>query len=139
MGCVYCANITTCSDCNETLNYVLSSPTCLLCQANLNYFADASTQTCVLCSLSNCINCSSLTQCRECNSAAAYYVGGGGTCQYCDPATNQFINPVTKGCVGCPIANCTTCSSFSACQTCNSGFVIDTNDYLCYVCTLVGC
>lgn len=73
-GCIDCTSLTTCSDCNETLNYVLLSPTCSLCQTNLNYFADTASQTCVLCSLTNCLNCSTLNQCAECNSAASYYL-----------------------------------------------------------------
>lgn len=63
-GCITCTTLTTCSDCNETLNYVLISTTCSLCQTNSNYFPETTSQTCALCSLSNCINCSSLNQCR---------------------------------------------------------------------------
>jgi hypothetical protein len=119
-GCITCTSLTACSDCNETLNYVLAAnQTCTLCQTNLNYFPDAATQTCQLCTLSYCLVCSSLTQCTSCNTASFYYVGTGGTCQYCDPGLNYLIDPVLKTCVLCTIPNCANCNSDNLQDVCH--------------------
>jgi hypothetical protein len=139
-ACVFCASLTTCVDCNETMNYVvLPNNSCQLCQANLNYFADAITNTCVLCTLNECVTCSSLTQCTACNTANAYYVGTGGTCEYCNSTQNYFIQPGTNNCLVCPILNCQLCSSYIACQTCNPGYLPNPTTGQCEICTLVGC
>ena len=64
-GCTSCINMTACLTCNATLNYVLvANLTCVYCPLNLNYFPNPVLQSCQQCTLSNCLNCSSLTTCR---------------------------------------------------------------------------
>lgn len=138
-GCVNCSGLTTCSDCNETSNYVLSGTTCTLCQQSLNYFANNATQTCDLCALSNCINCSSLTQCVSCNTLLFFYVNGNGTCSYCDPALNYLIDPVSKTCQLCNLSNCLNCSTLTTCRTCASPYLLNTISNLCESCTISNC
>lgn len=97
------------------------------------------TQTCMLCTLSYCINCSSLTQCSICNATSFYYLGVGGTCLYCDPALNYLIEPVTQTCQLCSLTNCINCSTLTSCRTCALSYLVNITDNLCYLCTLPNC
>lgn len=86
---------------------------------------------CYQCTIANCQLCQTDNVCTTCNSP--FVVGQqGGVCQ-CQPGFVQQGNTcvcpsgqVVDGagtCVPCPISKCTSCSSISICQTCQSTFV----------------
>ena len=103
-GCTDCTSLTACNTCNSTANYIkLFNNTCQLCSSSSNYFANPATQTCNLCTISNCVTCSSLSACSICNFAASFYLNPSKTCSYCDPAHNNFIHPTTHDCDSCTL------------------------------------
>ena len=79
---------------------------------------------CYSCSISQCVNCSSLYECRECDE------------------TNQFfLNNTDYQCYPCSVANCVNCSSLLECRECNetSQFFLNSTDYQCYDCSVTNC
>lgn len=96
--------------------------------------------SCVPCTLDQCITCSSLTQCSVCNISNSSYVYPDGTCHYCNPADNTFIDPSTLECEQCALSNCITCSSLSTCSLCNTAalYLLNSSN-LCELCTLANC
>lgn len=115
----------------------MQSSTCVLCNASSNYFANIGTQTCVLCSLSNCLTCTSLTHCSVC--AANYYVNPSFQCSYCNNTLNYFMNGAN--CQLCSPTNCLNCSSLTQCSICNqaANYFVNTTDHLCYLCSVPNC
>jgi hypothetical protein len=130
-----------------------SSNTCLYCNNSINYFLNAA-QQCVLCSLTGCQTCASLSVCNicstgytpsgttcttsgttpTCNTTSNYYLDTvSNTCLFCDPLLNKFIDTLTLQCVTCSMTGCTACTSLSACASCNTagGYILSSG-----VCTL---
>ena len=74
--CINCSSYGVCTTCNYANNYYLSSPSnCSLC-TGLNMFINLTDPSypCTLCTLSNCITCTSLIQCGNCNRTIGYYL-----------------------------------------------------------------
>lgn len=57
-----------------------------------------------------------------CNISANYYNATNGSCQYCDPTSNDFIN-ITNfyTCEHCTLNQCLSCASLITCSMCNLG------------------
>ena len=93
--------------------------TCDFCNATENYYINDTNLDCELCTLIQCLNCTSLTTCVECNETAQY-----------------FLNVTSAQCQPCPIPFCLTCSSFDTCSLCNStaGYDLNETDWQCYHC-----
>ena len=67
-NCLTCYSLSACSICNSAASFYLNpSNTCSYCDPALNYFIHPTTHNCDSCTLNQCLNCSSLTACRECN------------------------------------------------------------------------
>jgi cysteine-rich repeat protein len=76
---------------------------------------------CVGCTLTGCIQCSSLTTCQQCDNIS------------------RFINTISNQCEVCTIPNCIQCQTLSSCNICNTS-----NNYFlafgfCQPCTITGC
>jgi hypothetical protein len=92
-GCLSCpSNYNTCTSCNNTANYFLSS---------------GSATTCTLCQIYGCTSCRSLSQCQTCRDGLIL-VNGACTC-----ADGTYMNTYTNTCPSCSIY-CLTCSGPSS-------------------------
>lgn len=104
MGCSTCATLATCSVCDISNLYDknLTNSQCFYCDPISNMFVNSSS-LCQLCSLSQCILCSSLSTCSLCNATAAF-----------------FVNTTDSLCYPCPLAGCLTCQNLTACAICDT-------------------
>ena len=119
-NCLLCATLNTCLTCDNANFYVVASNlTCIYCDPLANSFINGTTQ-CEVCSLPNCLNCSSLATCRECNEASFYY-----------------LNPADDLCYTCPILNCNQCFNYSFCTVCDTAgnYVLNGVTGQCDLCT----
>jgi hypothetical protein len=68
VGCVSC-NSTTCFKCNSSLYSITSNNAITNCTSTCppSYYKNTTSMTCINC-LSNCYQCSSQTNCNQCNS-----------------------------------------------------------------------
>ncbi len=67
-NCLNCASLTTCSACNTNNSFYLTTGNiCAYCDPTLNYFISTPSNNCVLCTITGCLNCSSLAECQTCN------------------------------------------------------------------------
>ena len=103
--------------------------TCLKCNELEDYFLNASTGSCDLCGLENCVRCTSLERCMECNETNGYYVENetglcypcgkkecldcvNSTCKRCDETNGYFLNDKSGECeVPCSLENCLKCGN----------------------------
>ena len=148
------SNISQCYTCN-TAGCLACSTTpphpCTNCDTANDYFINGN--NCELCSLSNCLDCSSLTTCVSC--APGYLMSSISQCYTCNtpgclacstthphPCTNcnntadYFISG--NLCALCSLSNCLDCSSLTTCVTCASGYLMSTASQ-CFSCTMAGC
>ena len=114
-GCSDCTSLTTCSKCNEGLNFYLDGQVCKFCDPAENKFIEDG--LCKDCILDNCTRCSSPSVCAECDAASSYYLKEGETtCSECKANENKFLSG--GKCQLCGLTGCTTCSSLSVCGQC---------------------
>lgn len=101
-----------------------------------------SNSTCSKCTLSNCLDCGSLTACLLCDSANMYFLNSStNQCYFCNSSINLFVNASSTMCELCTLAQCTKCQSLTQCSQCNevAGFFINSADSLCYPCSVSNC
>ncbi len=95
IGCVNCLVSGICITCNYSANYIVDTIngniSCIDCNTiTANTFADPLTNTCIGCTLLNCITCLSIDKCSICTTN--YVVDSNYQCQYCDNTNNYFIS-----------------------------------------------
>ena len=84
-GCLDCANLTTCAQCDATNGYYVDGATCSFCnESNQSYLSNGQclpcnqenyffeNSACVECDLEGCLTCESLSVCSECDEANNY-------------------------------------------------------------------
>ena len=130
INCLYCENITHCTQCVNDTFYVISTHTaCLKC---------STTQL-------NCETCASESVCTSCVSSE-YYVNAADVCRLCAEANpgcincsfsgvftclsceaTFFLDPGTSTCISCAISisNCINCSSSDYCEYCIEGYAFN--------------
>lgn len=101
------------------LPYVVASGACTGCSSS--YFYDQATQKCITCN-SNCLTCTSLTQCTSCKTGLFMH---NGQCLTTCPS-GMYADSTTKTCINCVDLNCAVCSSLSQgsqCSACKSAYL----------------
>ena len=120
--CLQCSHSSTCSLCDLSSHFYLSSPSslCLFCDPSASKYIQSSStpHSCHSC-LPNCKSCSDGVTCTEClpNHIKSE---DSTTCTFCDPLGN-FIDTSTTPhqCRPCP-TGCRTCSDSTTCIQCDS-------------------
>lgn len=108
-------NSNTCESCSTGCLSCTLSNNCTTCNSAANYFLNADTRQCVLCSMPGCSSCSSSTQCQSC---APGFTLVNRACKCSD---GKYYDSVTGTCLDCS-SFCLTCDGPSAyeCKSCNS-------------------
>ena len=108
-SCMPCSDVTTgCLTCtyndlnNGTLAYNSALFTCTFCNNSAKYFLNG--KLCTLCTLSNCLICTSLTACSVC--VTGYNFTLASTCVICN----------IVGCLYCSATNSSQCDVCNATQ-----------------------
>ena len=99
--CSICSSANVCVQCNTGFVLVPGGT----CGCATNYTLSTISNTCVLCNISNCVQCNTAGNCAQC---ANYYT--------------QITNP--SSCIACLIDSCITCSSPNYCSSCSNGLQI---------------
>lgn len=116
--CSLCSSyLTYCIQCSYTYNtslpYNSSYFTCLDCNNTAGYFIDPN-DLCSPCSVANCLTCSGISQCSQCNPG--YGITASGSCSTC------------------PLTGCTTCLNITYCSVCQSSYILQNG--ACVTCPL---
>ncbi|KRX07463.1 Insulin-like growth factor binding protein, N-terminal [Pseudocohnilembus persalinus] len=127
-NCVTCTSLSVCQTCE--IGYQLISDFCYQICAT-NQYLDMSTDTCYNCDTA-CKTCTDSTNkdCITCQDTPQYYyLPDDNTC-YLNCPSGYYKDLSINECVSCPI-QCQACTDSSTCQSCNTGFFLDSSDNSC--------
>ncbi|EGR31372.1 leishmanolysin family protein, putative [Ichthyophthirius multifiliis] len=106
-GCLVCTSSTTCSQCDVSLNYVLSNGFCVK-----NMTCDSS-----------CLACSgTATYCTKCSSPLFLDKVLAKCVVSTSCPSTTFANTTNQECTNCTLTGCTKCLNSSTCSTCAVGY-----------------
>ncbi|EGR27277.1 leishmanolysin family protein, putative [Ichthyophthirius multifiliis] len=106
-GCSVCTSSTTCSQCDASLNYVLSNGICVK-----NMICDPS-----------CLACSgTATYCTKCPSPLFLDKVLAKCVVSTSCPSTTFANTTNQECTNCTLTGCTKCLNSSTCSTCAVGY-----------------
>lgn len=91
-------------------------------------FFNTSMDVCVSCPVPNCVQCTYIDLCNQCNSSGGYLL-------------NPTASP-DKQCTLCPVPNCLNCSNTTFCLGCNEAdnyFLDPLNPGTCIICSIPNC
>lgn len=129
-GCSTCNSSTVCYECNPGF-YLASNactsclslfPGCIACNGtscllcDLDYFKTGG-GNCSLCSIANCLRCTSSSLCIACAQGFFVAAAGGASCTACNSVCSACYNTATN-CSSCirgyylNVNTCTACSSY---------------------------
>lgn len=75
-NCILCFSFTQCLTCDYNNSYGLNAGTgtCQYCNNTVDSFLNTSNLSCQSCSLPNCLDCLSLTQCLTCDTGSGFFL-----------------------------------------------------------------
>ena len=135
-GCLECSDKKTCTKCDATQGFYLSSGDCLTCDLSNGKFIPSSGDSCQDCNIANCLECSDASTCTRCDPNGLHYVVNGA-CQTCPINNKKFYNTANTPptCDSCG-SNCLKCSDANTCTFCDpNGFFYIVNGQ-CQACTV---